>query len=86
MQIWKTKYKNGEFYSFTPNSTFKIYHAEYENVVHINSLGGRSTALNELADTNNIIPFTGDSFVMGVGVEDTENIVSLCKKIFITTF
>jgi hypothetical protein len=77
---WKTKYKNGEFYSFTPNSTFKIYHSEYENTVNINNYGGRSTAPQEPNDTNNIIPFTGDSFIMGVGVEDTETIVSICKK------
>ncbi|MEJ7820776.1 MAG: hypothetical protein WKF85_00565 [Chitinophagaceae bacterium] len=77
---WDIKYKDGQFYSFTPNSTFKIYHFEYENTVHINTLGGRVTQLNEKVDTNNIIPFTGDSFVMGVGVEDTENIVSLSKK------
>jgi hypothetical protein len=77
---WQTKYKNGQFYSFIPNSTFKIYHPEYENTVHINSLGGRSNVANEIADTNNIIPFTGDSFIMGVGVEDTETMVSLSRK------
>ena len=77
---WKITYKNGDFYSFTPGSTFKIYHAEYENTAHINNLGGRNTIPNEIADSNNIIPFTGDSFVIGVGVEDTENIVSIAKK------
>ncbi len=77
---WKIEYKNGGFYSFTPNSTFKIYHTEYENTVHINSLGGRSTTVNEISDTNNIIPFIGDSFIMGVGVEDTENVVSITQK------
>ena len=78
---WKIEYKNGEFYSFTPNSTFKIYYYEYENTVHINSLGGRSTTVNEIVDTNNIIPFIGDSFIMGVGVEDTETVVAITKKI-----
>jgi len=78
---WKIKYKDGNFYSFTPNSTFKVYHSEYENTVHINLLGGRSTvAPDEKVDTANLIPFIGDSFVMGVGVEDSENMVSLIKK------
>lgn len=77
---WQVKYKNNEFYSFMPNSIFKIYYPEYENTVHINSLGGRSTNVNEVTDTNNIIPFIGDSFVMGVGVEDTETVVALTKQ------
>lgn len=77
---WKIKYKNGEFYSFTPNSIFKIYHFEYENTVHTDKFGGRCTDINEKTDTNNIIPFIGDSFVMGVGVEDTESMVSITKK------
>jgi hypothetical protein len=77
---WKITYQNGKFYSFTPNSTFKIYNEEYENTVHINNLGGRSTTPDERADTSGLIPFTGDSFIMGVGVEDTENVVSIIKK------
>jgi len=77
---WNLKYKDGSFFSFTPNSKFKIYHFEYENTVTINALGGRSNEPGEKTDTTNIIPFTGDSFVMGVGVEDTETVVSLTKK------
>ena len=77
---WNIKYNNGEFYSLMPNSTFKIYHFEYENTVHVNNLGGRSSAPNEIIDTTQVIPFTGDSFIMGVGVEDTETVVSLAKK------
>lgn len=77
---WDIKNKDGHFYSFTPNSTFNIYHEEYENIVHINNLGGRSTMPGEMADTTNVIPFTGDSFVMGVGVEDSENLVSITRK------
>lgn len=76
----KIDYRNGEFYSFTPNSTFKIYHNEYENTVNINLLGGRMTQKNEIPDTTNIIPFTGDSFIMGIGVEDTQAVVALTKK------
>ena len=78
---WKVKYKDGKFYSFAPNSTFKIFHQEYENTVHINNLGGRCTKPNEQADTAKIIPFIGDSFVIGVGVEDTENMVAQCKNL-----
>lgn len=77
---WNLKYKNGSFFSFTPNSTFKIYHFEYENTVTINSLGGRSNEPGEKGDTTDIIPFIGDSFIMGLGVEDTETVVSLTKK------
>ena len=77
---WNVKYKNGHFFSFTPNSTFKIYHFEYENTVTVNSLGARATVPGEKVDTTNIIPFIGDSFIMGVGVEDTETVVALAKK------
>jgi hypothetical protein len=77
---WKVKYKDNKFYSFLPNSTFKIYHYEYENTVHINELGARYTSPGEKTDTSGLIPFTGDSFVIGVGVEDSENIVALSKK------
>lgn len=77
---WKVKYINGKFYSLIPNSTFSIYHFEYENTVHVNNLGGRNSFPNEIVDTNKLIPFTGDSFIMGVGVEDTETVVSLAKK------
>ena len=78
---WSVKLKDGQFYSFTPNSSFKMYHAEYEKTVHINQLGGRCTEVNEKIDTNNIVPFIGDSFTMGVGVEDTETIVAITKRI-----
>ncbi len=77
---WKIDYKNDKFYSFTPNSTFSIYHQEYENTVNVNRLGGRMSEVNENIDTNAILPFTGDSFVMGVGVEDTQTIVALAKR------
>lgn len=77
---WDFKKKNGIFYSFKPNSTFKIYHFEYENTIHINNLGGRSTSNNEKADTINIIPFIGDSFIMGVGVEGSETLVAFTKN------
>lgn len=79
---WKVEYRDGKFYSFIPNSSFKMYHEEYEKTVHINNLGGRSTVPNEVADTNKLIPFTGDSFIMGVGVEDTETMVAIIKKKF----
>ena len=77
---WKVERKGGQFYSFTPNSSFKMYAFEYEKTVHINALGGRASSENEAIDTNNIIPFTGDSFVFGVGVEDSESVVALGKK------
>jgi hypothetical protein len=77
---WKVDRKDGAFYSFTPNSTFKMYAFEYENMVHINGLGGRASVENEEMDTAAIIPFTGDSFVFGVGVSDTQNIVALSKQ------
>ncbi len=77
---WKVNYRNGEYYSFMPDSSFKIYHPEYENTVDINNLGGRASFHGEKADTANIIPFTGDSFVMGVGVEDSQTMVSNLRK------
>lgn len=77
---WKVLKKDGQFYSFEPNSTFKMYAFEYENEVHINKLGARSNGNSDNADTSKLIPFTGDSFVFGVGVEDENSTVALARR------
>lgn len=78
---WKIKYKNNKFYSYSPNSVFRVTHFEYDKAIHINSLGGRICSATEIEDTVQIIPFIGDSYVFGVGVEDTETVVAVAKKI-----
>jgi hypothetical protein len=77
---WDLDVRDGQIYSFKPGTNFKVYNTEYENTVHINSFGGRNTEANEKKDTNKIIPFMGDSFVFGIGVEDTETMVSITRK------
>jgi hypothetical protein len=69
--------KNGAFYSFEPGSIFPITHYEYANIVKIDSLGGRANGSNTARSIVDIIPFVGDSFIFGLGVEDNEHITAL---------
>lgn len=73
---WPITKKDGAFHCFTPNSHFKMYAFEYENEVNINALGGRKTGKSEILDTSSLIPMTGDSFVFGVGVNDSSTVVA----------
>lgn len=64
---------NGKFRNFVPNSKFVLRHYEWENQANIDELGGRVT---KYAKTDKIVPFLGDSFTFGIGVEDDETYVS----------
>jgi hypothetical protein len=65
---------DGQFKSFMPSSSFEIRHYEYHNKVNIDIHGGR---LTDSASERKVIPFLGNSFTFGVGVEDKETYVSL---------
>ena len=78
-QTWPVVKANGRFKSFTPNSSFSIRHLEYDNKANIDEFGGRHTKYNEGGE---MVPFLGDSFTFGVGVEDEETYVSLLSEIY----
>ena len=74
-QGWPIVIEGRAFRQFVPGSSFTVSHAEYRHGVTIDELGGRATPHN--ADATGFVPFMGDSFTFGVGVEDHETFVSL---------
>ena len=75
---WPAVMVDGNFKRFEPNSNFAVRHLEYDNRAHIDELGGRSTRHKEGAV---LVPFLGDSFTFGLGVEDEETYVSLLSEL-----
>jgi len=67
-------FENGSFWRFTPFSQFEVYHYEYSTTANIDDVGGRNT--NEPRLYARLIPFYGDSFTFGVGVDDDDTFVS----------
>ena len=82
-RAWKVERRDGKFLRFKPGTKFDVSHYEYANVAHIDDLGGRRVAHNREAQVevpNLIVPFLGDSFTFGVGVEDEETFASLLSS------
>ena len=63
-------------FRFTPGSEFRVVTREYRHSVVIDEHGGRATNAS-ISDDVPAVPFLGDSFTFGIGVEDTETFVSL---------
>ncbi|MDH3976584.1 MAG: SGNH/GDSL hydrolase family protein [Deltaproteobacteria bacterium] len=76
-QNWPVVKVNGKVKNFKPNSSFAVRHYEYDNKANIDELGGRRTKYSE---GGKVVPFLGDSFTFGVGVEDQETYVSLLSQ------
>ncbi len=74
---WPVVEIDDEFKSFTPQATFEVTHFEYSNIANIDEYGGRIT---NYYDQEILVPFFGDSFTFGVGVEDQQTYVSLLSK------
>ncbi|HAJ06451.1 MAG TPA: hypothetical protein DCL76_07850 [Chloroflexi bacterium] len=66
-------------YKFVPNSEFLVSTNEYSHSVHIGSDGYRLNG-NRISDFRKTIPFVGDSFTFGVGVEDHQTFVSILER------
>lgn len=71
---WPVVEINDEFKSFVPFASFNIEHFEYRNLATIDELGGRRT---RSFDDWPLIPFLGDSFTFGVGVNDDQTYINL---------
>jgi hypothetical protein len=78
---FKVDKKNGQFWRFTPHSEFDVTHVEYNNKAHIDEYGGRVTAGTYSAESEDFVPFLGDSFTFGLGVADAETFASLLSPV-----
>jgi hypothetical protein len=68
-------------YRLSPGYRGRIYNrAEYDNEIRINRQGLRGDEIADDADGSERILTIGDSFVFGVGVEDTETFASLVAQ------
>jgi len=72
---WPAVMENGRFREFPAHARFTARHYEYEHAVTIDELGGRVTSSGEASHA--LIPFVGDSFLFGLGVEDSQTFLSL---------
>ncbi len=75
-QAWPVTLEGRAFRQFVPGSSFMVRHYEYQHAATIDELGGRTTPY-PAGSGGELVPFMGDSFTFGVGVEDTETFVSL---------
>jgi hypothetical protein len=74
---WKFQARHGRFLKFTPNSSWDVSSSEYFNRANIDELGGRQVSGESIAGQKHIVPFLGDSFTFGVGVDDRQTFASL---------
>jgi len=72
---WPAVMENRRFRQFPAHARFTARHYEYEHVVTIDELGGRVTESGETPRA--LVPFVGDSFAFGLGVEDSQTFLSL---------
>lgn len=72
---WPVVRENGRFRQFVPGSSFVARHYEYEHAITIDELGGRLTPYSFAYDR--LVPFYGDSFTLGLGVDDSETFLAL---------
>lgn len=79
---WKIETRDGMFLRFQPNTQFDVSHIEYRNIAHIDDLGTRRIYPGGTTRKLPMVPFLGDSFVFGVGVEDDESFPSVVAKEF----
>lgn len=70
-------------YRLSPGYRGRIYNrAEYNNEIRINERGLRGEEIGEKTESNTRLLSVGDSFVFGVGVEDTETFAALIADRF----
>ncbi len=72
---WPIVLEGTAFRQLEPRSEFTVRHYEYRHAVTADELGGRATPYRP--GYTSVVPFLGDSFTFGVGVEDAQTFVSL---------
>lgn len=77
---WPVERRDGNFERFRPFSKFNVLNYEYKSTAHIDKYGGRVTksAVGEMS--SKVVPFFGDSFTFGIGVEDNETFASILSE------
>jgi hypothetical protein len=73
---WSVETTDGKFVRFVPNTHFDVHYYEYNHSVHIDQTGGRVVSSNK-NNPGEVIPFLGDSFAFGIGVEDDQTFINL---------
>ncbi len=74
---WPVETVDGQFLRFKPNQEFRVANPEYRHGVHIDELGGRTTCAIAGGAPAGSVMLLGDSFTLGIGVEDCETFASL---------
>ena len=77
---WSVEKIDGKFVGLTPLTHFKVRYYEYEHEVNIDRWGGRVVNGNADKNSRTVVPFLGDSFMFGIGVEDRQTFVSLLNS------
>ena len=78
---WPIEKKDGIVVGFKPNSSFNVYHNEYQYVAHTDEYGFRSNHINyHDTGSHEIIPVLGDSWVFGLGVKDFETFLRILQN------
>jgi len=84
---WSVESIDGKFVRFTPNTKFPVNYYEYKTSANIDRWGGRVVASDALAkNPKAFVPFLGDSFTFGIGVEDAETYISILSARFPVPF
>lgn len=76
---WPVESLNGKFLRFKPQTNFQVRYYEYNTVAHTDPYGGRIVQSNA-PEASPILPFFGDSFTFGLGVNDDETFASLIAE------
>ncbi len=78
---WPAESVEGQFLRFRPSSRFAMATGEYRNGVNIDADGGRSTCASSKRNAlSRTVVLLGDSFTLGVGVEDCDTFSSLMAR------
>jgi hypothetical protein len=77
---WQVQKIDGKFIGLKPLTHFKVRYYEYQHDVNIDRLGGRVVNGNREEIGLPVVPFLGDSFMFGIGVQDGQTFVSHLKE------
>ena len=78
---WKIVKKGGLFHSFEPGSSWYSTNSEYRNKIQIDEIGGRRISGRDgLNLDSEVVVFTGDSFMFGIGADDEETFAWLLQE------
>src|SRR5205823_5990995 len=79
---WAIETTHGHFVRFQPNTSFRMKYYEYNTTAHIGQWGARIVESERDERKNRLVPvpFMGDSFAFGIGVDDNQTYVNLIDR------